>query len=735
MSYKAPTPGRFDARQNTTDYQHPQETNLLSVERALQYRYGTGEPELRVNLGANAFTISGNVLIPGIVQVFSSPDDPIHSHITEIGTSGILTVPWMPVAGNVRLDAGTNLIGNVRITDGTITVANFPSNIRITDMPGITGNVGVSGNVEISRMPAVTGNVHVYGNVSVDNFPSNVSITSMPPVSVTGNISGITTLPAVTGNVSVTQGTSPWVVTGNVTMSTAANVPAAVYFADTVQMDPTDRLRVVTGGQQWWYVPTVDKDGDLRLQEKFIGTGAQSIFVQNLASVEITPGLTYNANASLTGTAIRATRRRFKTYPGVSTEWVGVINWDGIDANVAKRMGLFTNYNGIFFEVTDDLYCVVRKRMTDGTLVETRTKRSDFNLDRLDGTGPSGLNWNTDTVTETISGVNSQSNVAIIGDGTVYRVQYNISGNIANVKVGDKYTITGVSPTGFNGCGLVTAVDAGNSRANVVYNQYPGTYSSVSSARLTHTPFHDTNVFLFDFRGSRTGRIRFSLQYNDHKYVLHNYLDPVTGTQFESAPGIMDRKEIVNTGVPDYTPRMTIGGSAVNVETTAGINPSFGIAQTAVSVLFNKNTDVGKEYAILGLGIRAGEPYQRADIQVNALQLVDLGNLNPQNSGIFQWRLVLNPTTSATPAPSNVGKAARMFDYVSGTTATGGITLIGGYAQGTFTGDVKTALNFLNMGSNIDYTDSDTVVLCVKLLVGGTDNSSVIATFNFTEDL
>jgi hypothetical protein len=44
-------------------------------------------------------------------------------------------------------------------------------------------------------------------------------------------------------------------------------------------------------------------------------------------------------------------------------------------------------------------------------------------------------------------------------------------------------------------------------------------------------------------------------------------------------------------------------------------------------------------------------------------------------------------------------------------------------------------LNFLNMGSNISYTDSDIVVLMIKLLVGGTDNSSVLGTFNYIEDL
>jgi hypothetical protein len=114
---------------------------------------------------------------------------------------------------------------------------------------------------------------------------------------------------------------------------------------------------------------------------------------------------------------------------------------------------------------------------------------------------------------------------------------------------------------------------------------------------------------------------------------------------------------------------------------------------------------------------------------------VDLGNLNPQNSGIFQWRLVLNPTVSAVPAATNTGKASRFFDYATGTTLSGGTTLVSGYSQGTFTGEVSNALNFLNMGSNIAYDDSDLIVLAVKLLVGGTDNSNVMGMINYIESL
>ena len=239
MGYNRTTPGLLNKRQNTTDYEHPQETNLLSLERAMQYR-NDGSPEIRVNSTFDGnIVITGNVNIPGEVTVNSSPDDPVHVHLTELGTFGNLTT-YVPIQGNVTVTGNANVVvvGNISgITTlpaihGSVDVNNFPSNIRITDMPGITGNVGVSGNVEISRMPAVTGNVHVYGNVDIDHLP-NVTIGTMP---------------AVTGNVSVTQGTTPWVTTatitgGNVTVSqsdvavTAFDEPISVPITPIIQAD------------------------------------------------------------------------------------------------------------------------------------------------------------------------------------------------------------------------------------------------------------------------------------------------------------------------------------------------------------------------------------------------------------------------------------------------------------------------------------------------------------------
>jgi hypothetical protein len=47
MAYTPPPQGRGDRRLNSTNYEHPQETNLLSIERAMRYN-GLGEPLIRV---------------------------------------------------------------------------------------------------------------------------------------------------------------------------------------------------------------------------------------------------------------------------------------------------------------------------------------------------------------------------------------------------------------------------------------------------------------------------------------------------------------------------------------------------------------------------------------------------------------------------------------------------------------------------------------------------------------
>jgi hypothetical protein len=449
----------------------------------------------------------------------------------------------------------------------------------------------------------------------------------------------------------------------------------------------------------------------------------------------MTSGLTYDSNVSLTGSAIRMSRRRHKTRPNITHEWTGVINWDGKQTSVTKRVGMFTSFNGVFFEVDGtDLYAVVRRRLTDGTLVENRVPRTSFNGDKLDGTGPSGENWTT-SITGNVTSITSQANVAIAGDGTVYNVTWQLpAGEETRFAVGTKVTTIGITPSTLNGVSIIASIDTLNHRITTTYVNWPGNYVSAAGATMTNTPFHSTNTYWFDFIGSRTNRIRFGKYTNAGKIVLHNYIDNLLGTQFVDAPALPDRKEIINTGVPTFMPSMTVAGSGIGIETVSEIVPGFGVALSTVPVAYNKS--LTEEYAVLGIGLRYGEPYQRADLQVTTINLVDISNVNVQQYPVLQWRLVLNPTLTGTiPSSINIGKASQMWDYATGVTVSGGIDLTGGFLIGSSTLDVSTALNFLNVGSNVDYTDSDKVVLVVKLLSGGSSNSSIISAINFFEDL
>jgi len=59
---------------------------------------------------------------------------------------------------------------------------------------------------------------------------------------------------------------------------------------------------------------------------------------------------------------------------------------------VRRRFGVFDANNGVYFEDGGDgtYYCVTRRNTASGP-VEVRVAREDWNYDKLDGTGPSGI--------------------------------------------------------------------------------------------------------------------------------------------------------------------------------------------------------------------------------------------------------------------------------------------------------------------------------------------------------
>lgn len=107
------------------------------------------------------------------------------------------------------------------------------------------------------------------------------------------------------------------------------------------------------------------------------------------------------------GRVVRQTRQYFQYQPGKAVEifFTGTLEISGGVANVISRIGAFDDAsdkttgadiaqsNGFFFELDGTTFNVVLRSYITGVLVETRVAQADFNLDPLDGTGPSGVTF------------------------------------------------------------------------------------------------------------------------------------------------------------------------------------------------------------------------------------------------------------------------------------------------------------------------------------------------------
>lgn len=130
---------------------------LKNINNAL-YVDGNNDVVVRTGFAGN-IVISGNVNVPGTIQVDSTPSDPVHVHaMNEAGSTFHANIDNFPTNVNI-----TSLPG--------ITVTNFPSNVRITDMPGITGNVNITNALPISItvVPPTVNGFYSFNNFGVNN--------------------------------------------------------------------------------------------------------------------------------------------------------------------------------------------------------------------------------------------------------------------------------------------------------------------------------------------------------------------------------------------------------------------------------------------------------------------------------------------------------------------------------------------------------------------------------------
>jgi hypothetical protein len=119
------------------------------------------------------------------------------------------------------------------------------------------------------------------------------------------------------------------------------------------------------------------------------GSGTTSTYNANQASTTISVG---NLTA---GTRVRQTFRHLNYQPAKSQLVIMTAIMGNAQTNITKRIGQFNEKNGLFFELIGTGIGVVVRSFTSGSVVDTRVAQSSWNLDKLDGTGPSGYTLDT----------------------------------------------------------------------------------------------------------------------------------------------------------------------------------------------------------------------------------------------------------------------------------------------------------------------------------------------------
>lgn len=118
---------------------------------------------------------------------------------------------------------------------------------------------------------------------------------------------------------------------------------------------------------------------------------------------DITAGtatITHNANQSMEllniGTASgdkveRESKRVFPYQPGKSLQVFQTFVFAPAQTNLRQRAGYYSRTNGFYLELDGTQLSFVRRSYVTGSLVETRVLQSEWNVDKLDGTGPSDV--------------------------------------------------------------------------------------------------------------------------------------------------------------------------------------------------------------------------------------------------------------------------------------------------------------------------------------------------------
>ena len=116
-------------------------------------------------------------------------------------------------------------------------------------------------------------------------------------------------------------------------------------------------------------------------------TATGSSYSYNTNSSTISMNVTTANGANV----LRETTKVFAYQPGKSLQILNTFNMAPAQTGLTQKVGYFGTQNGVYVELKDSTTSFVIRSFSTGTLVEDRVSQSSWNIDKLDGTGPSLL--------------------------------------------------------------------------------------------------------------------------------------------------------------------------------------------------------------------------------------------------------------------------------------------------------------------------------------------------------
>lgn len=118
------------------------------------------------------------------------------------------------------------------------------------------------------------------------------------------------------------------------------------------------------------------------------GTGGTTTFDANAGLV------TLNTTTASGSSIVRETTKCFSYQPGKSLLVMSTFVMDAAKTNLRQRVGYYGASNGMFLEQDGTTISFVERSSVTGSTIDTKVAKANWNIDKMDGTGPSGYTLN-----------------------------------------------------------------------------------------------------------------------------------------------------------------------------------------------------------------------------------------------------------------------------------------------------------------------------------------------------